>query len=63
MAHAHEKRRLKWTPDWPVTLAGSPAANDNVPARKQSGRSVRIVDWCAVALVLVLAALHSAFRF
>ena len=63
MARAHEKRRLKWTPDWPVVLDGSVAANDNVRARRPSGRAVRVVDWCAVALVLVLAAFHSAFNF
>jgi hypothetical protein len=63
MALAHGKCRLKWTPDWPVTLAGSPAAKGNMRARK-GGRTVHIAVCCAFMVALVVAGFHhSAFGF
>jgi hypothetical protein len=62
MAHAHGKRKLKWTPDWPFALL-RPSAHDNLPARTQGGRTVDIAFGSATVVALALAAFHSAFGF
>jgi hypothetical protein len=63
MAHAHGKVRLKWTPDWPVTIHDAPSANNDLGGRKQRGRTVHIAVCCAFMLALVGVRFHSAFGF
>jgi hypothetical protein len=63
MAHAPGKRRLKWTPDWPVTVPRSPSVNDRLQAREPGGRAVHIAFCGAIMLAIVLVAFHSAPRF
>jgi hypothetical protein len=64
MVHVHGKLRLKWTPDWPVTMRDPPSANDDLGARKQGERSVHIALFCAFTVALVVAGFHhSAFGF
>jgi len=63
MVHALGKRRLKWTPDWPVSLPRA-SAHDNLPTRTQGGKGMHIALCSAFMLALVLARFHhSAFGF
>jgi len=63
MVHALGKRRLKWTPDWPLALPRT-SAHDSLPAHKQGGKGVQIALCSAFMLVFVVARFHhSAFGF
>jgi hypothetical protein len=63
MADAYEKRRLKWTPDWPLSILRERSANDNLPTRNRSAKTMSIVLGCAVALAVLLMAFQSSFWF
>jgi hypothetical protein len=50
-------------PRIPVRIAPAASINDNLPTGNPSGKTVLIVGGCAIALVAVLVAFHTAFGF
>jgi len=62
MRDAYGTRRLKWAPEWPVTIPRSPLVKDNLPMSIPNV-GMELVVGGAIVLGLVLVTFHSAFGF
>jgi hypothetical protein len=61
MRNAYGPPRLKWALEWPVTMPGSPSANDDLSVSIPNVKIEFVVLGSAIALGLVLVTFYSAF--
>jgi hypothetical protein len=60
MRDAYGPRRLKWAPDWPVTIARSTSVNADLPVTIPNVKVELVVLRAAMVLVLTRLIFHTA---